>query len=233
MSEISDLALPSHRHCTVLTSMVRTLRADLAGSAPTQSFDAGAMIYRMGDGTDHLYLVLEGKVRTSIVSEAGKELVVGIAGPGEVFGELCFCDVRERQEQASALEPTTVAWLGVSQLVALTAGSPPSMLELLTLFCHRMAEMEERLSELAFASVQTRIGLLLLRLAAEGEPAADGGFVCRESPTHEEIAARVSTTREQVSTILARFRQLGLIAYQRGEPLRVYSTPLRRALESG
>ncbi|HEY3365622.1 MAG TPA: Crp/Fnr family transcriptional regulator [Symbiobacteriaceae bacterium] len=224
--------LPNHAHCRALTDLVQGRSEGLARAMPPLPIHAGTLIYAMGEPTDHMYLVTSGRVRTSILSPGGKELVMGVHGPGEVFGELCFCAVRQRQEQALALEDTVVVRLDVDHLTGLMRGSDGEAQELLELFCHRMADMQERMAELAFASVRSRLGLLLLRLAEGGVPAPEGGRFSRDNLTHEEMAARVATTREQVSAILSQFREGRLVQYQRGGPVAVFADRLSAYLES-
>lgn len=229
---VRQLSFPSHSHCQALTSLMAGAQARLAQHGQPRRYQAGQMIYGMGEATDHLYLVLSGRVRTSLISPEGRELVVGLYGPGELFGELCFCSVRQRQEQAVAVEETRVVKLEVKDLLAITTSSKAGALDLLELFCHRLAGLQEQLAELAFASVRTRLGFLLFRLAEDGRPAPAGGVVSREYLTHDEIAARVSTTREQVTSILAGFRKRGLVEYRRGGPLIIYPQRLREYLET-
>lgn len=102
---------------------------------------------------------------------------------------------------------------------------------MLQLFCHRISALEEQVAQLAFAKVRTRLGLLLIRLAAEGEEQPDGRVVCTNSPTHEEMASRIGTTREQVTTLLAQFRKEGLISYQRTGPMTLDPQALQEHLE--
>ncbi|BDG59330.1 Crp/Fnr family transcriptional regulator [Caldinitratiruptor microaerophilus] len=226
------LSFPSHAHCQSLTTLVRGRIARLAARGRSRAVAGGELVYRMGDPTDHLYVVLDGRVRTSIVSPAGRELVLGVHGPGEVFGELCFCAIRRRQEQAVAVVDSRVVRLRVDDLLSLVAGDQAEALALLDVFCQRMADLQDRLAQLAFANVRTRLGLLLLRLV-DGQPAGpDGGAVCPERLTHEELAARVATTREQVTAILTQFREQGLVDYRRGGPIVVFPDRLGRHLET-
>lgn len=227
------LSFPTHGHCQAATSLVQGRFARLAEQEKgrVRTFSAGSQIYGVGGATDHLYVVVSGRVRTSVLSPEGRELVLSLPGPGEVFGEFCFCAIRARQEQAVAVTDTTVARLDLTHLTSLLQSSESEALGLLELFCHRMADMQDRLTELAFANVRTRLGLFLLRMAEGGAKRPEGGLRCRESLTHEEMAARIITTREQVSTILTQFRDQRLIDYRRGGPLVVFPDRLSRYLE--
>src|SRR5690606_15455760 len=170
------------------------------------AYEAGTLLYDFGDPVDRLYLVREGRVRASVLSADGRELVTGLYGPGELFGRFCLCHRHERNERATVIEDAVIVQLGVAELLQL-ASTGDGALALLQLFCQRISALEEQVAQLAFAKVRTRLGLLLLRLAEEGEAQPDGSVLCRDNPTHEEMASRIGTTREQVTTLLAQFRK--------------------------
>ena len=222
----AELRLVEHAQCGALTSFARELSHRLP-HARVRSVAKGAFVYRTGDATDHFYLVLEGRVRTSILGDAGQEFILQDYGPGQAFGELCFCEVRARQEQAVALEPTQLARIGLEELEAFSTAD--GLWQLLEMFTHRLADLERQLHELSTSPVRDRLVRFLLRHAQaagteDGLSPLDGSF------THQEIAARVFTTREQVSAHLAALRRQGMVLYGRGEAMRIRAPQLRSLL---
>lgn len=181
----------------------------------------------MGDPTDHFYLVVAGRVRTSIVSEAGQEYILQDYGPGEAFGELCFCEVHERQEQAEAAADAQVARLGLEELEAFASGD--GLWQVVEMLTHRLGDLERQLHELSTSSVRERLARFLLRRAQEDED-QDGYAAVMGDLTHQEIAARVFTTREQVSAHLAALRRQGLVRYGRAEGIKVQRDELAHIL---
>lgn len=222
--------LPSHNQCKTLMEIIQSGREHLPGFGRRVELAADEIVYDFGDIVDHLYFVHSGRVRTSVLSSEGRELVTGIHGPGDMFGQFCLCQQHVRNERAVALEGGEVVRLGVQELLDLAA-TGTGALAMLQLFCRRISDLEEQVAQLAFAKVRTRLGMLLLRLAEEGEAQDDGSVLCHDSPTHEEMASRIGTTREQVSALLTQFRRSGAVAYQRTGPLRIYPKLLREQLE--
>ena len=221
-----ELRLAEHAQCGALTTFAREISVRLPHARPL-AFSAGQPIYRMGDPTDHFYLVLLGRVRTSTIGAAGQEYILQDYGPGEAFGELCFCEVRARQEQAIALDDVRVARIGLEDLDAFAQGE--GLWRLLEMFTHRLAELERQLHELSTSSVRDRLIRFLLRLALKPDE-ADGFALVNGRFTHQEIAARIFTTREQVSLHLAQLRRQGAVSYGRGSVIRVHPDILRRLL---
>lgn len=220
-----------HRQCTAFMDVIRSGQQYLPKFGRPETFAEGETIYDYGDAPNQLYWVESGLVRTSVLSSTGKELVTGLWGPGELFGEFCLCGQRQRSERAVAVKESQVVRFGVEELLRL-ASTGEGALALLQLFCRRISALEEKVAELAFASVRTRLGLLLLSLAREGMPQADGSVVCYQYPTHEEMARRIGTTREQVTSLLAQFRRSGAVVYRRKGPLRIFPDRVEQQIEA-
>lgn len=221
----------SHKQCQALLDFIQTGRTQLADFGRTHHIEKQDLIYGYGDPVKSLYLVKSGQVRTSTLSSEGRELVTGLHDPGDMFGQFCFCEQHHRNEQAVATEPSTVVRFGVEEIIDLAATRDGALI-MLQLFCHRISALEEQVAQLAFAKVRTRLAMLLLRLADEGEPQPDGSRICHDSPTHEEIASRINTTREQVTSLLAQFRSADYIDYHRSGPIRIYPDRLRQVADS-
>ena len=201
--------------------------SDRLPRAHVRSVRAGGFVYHMGDPTDHFYLVLHGRVRTSIIGEAGQEFILQDYYPGQAFGELCFCEVRARQEEARALEDALLTRIGLEELQAFSGGD--GLWQVVEMFTHRLAELERQLHELSTSSVRDRLVRFLLRQA--GPPRGTDGFApVQDRFTHHEIAARIFTTREQVTSHLAALRREGLVRYGRGETMAVRREGLERLL---
>jgi CRP-like cAMP-binding protein len=233
--ELPRLTLSNHAECTVLTGLARHLAEQGGIGRAPRVLRPGEVLYRQGEVTDHLYLVQEGVVRESLISQSGRELRLTVAGPGETVGELCFCSIRERQETMVADAPAVVVPIYAQDVLEYVLRGPEAALEVLEYLFHRIGTLTERLQELAFAHVRERIVRTLLEMAAAaaarpGSQAPNGGVVL--SPmTHEEWASQVYATREQVTAILAELRRQRAIHYRgRRSPLVVYPQRLREQL---
>lgn len=232
-----ELQLADHAECRALTGLVEHLlqRGQALGRTP-RTVPAGSSLYRVGDRTDHLYLVRDGEVRESIASESGRELVLQVARQGETVGELCFCSVRERQESAVAVTDATVIPVYAEDVLSYVLKDPRAALEVLEYLFHRIGELSTRVQELAFQNVRQRVIHHLLRMAAEaaegaGQTAQGTDTVVLPRMTHEEWASRVYATREQVSGIFADLRRLGAVDYRPRSETVVHVPVLRRLAE--
>lgn len=148
------LHFTTHRQCNTLRDVIQSGRTYLPLFGRSQSLPAGHIVYDYGDAVNHLYLIEEGRVRTSLLSAGGRELVTGIWGAGELFGQFCLCGRRpERNERAMVIDQARLVRLGVDEVLAL-AQTGAGALAMLQLFCHRISALEEQVTQLAFANVR-------------------------------------------------------------------------------
>ncbi len=169
----------------------------------------GASVFREGDQGDQLYFIVSGKVKLGRTSPDGRESLVAILGPGELFGEMALFDPAPRSTTATAVSETRLAGLKNESLNALLLNRPAVSMQLLQALARRLRRTNDNLSDLVFSDVPGRVAKALLDLADRfGRPATDGVLVAHEL-TQEELAQLVGASRETVNKALAEFVQRG------------------------
>lgn len=169
----------------------------------------GASVFREGDQGDQLYFIVSGKVKLGRTSADGRESLVAILGPGELFGEMALFDPAPRSTAATAVSETRLAGLKNESLKALLHQRPEVSMQLLQALARRLRRTNDNLSDLVFSDVPGRVAKAILDLADRfGRPATDGILVAHEL-TQEELAQLVGASRETVNKALAEFVQRG------------------------
>ncbi|MEV8145321.1 Crp/Fnr family transcriptional regulator [Specibacter sp. NPDC078709] len=169
----------------------------------------GASVFREGDQGDQLYFIVSGKVKLGRTSADGRESLVAILGPGELFGEMALFDPAPRSTTATAVSETRLAGLKNESLNALLRNRPEVSMQLLQALARRLRRTNDNLSDLVFSDVPGRVAKAILDLADRfGRPATDGILVAHEL-TQEELAQLVGASRETVNKALAEFVQRG------------------------
>jgi CRP-like cAMP-binding protein len=169
----------------------------------------GEVLFREGDPGDALYLVTEGKIKLHRSSGDGRENLVGVQGPGDMFGELSFFDPGPRASTATALLDSTLLGLNHEQLQPWLTGRPEVAKSLLAAMAHRLRRTNENMADLVFSDVPGRVAKALLDLSTRfGRPADDGLYVAHDL-TQEELAQLVGASRETVNKALADFAGRG------------------------
>ncbi|MFW6186804.1 MAG: Crp/Fnr family transcriptional regulator [Actinomycetota bacterium] len=198
-------------------------RAPLFASLDDQAFGAlteeltevelsrGSTLFHEGDPGDQLYFIVSGKIKLGRTAPDGRESLVAIMGPGELFGEMALFDPSPRSTSATAVSETRLAGLRHENLKKVIERSPDVSAQLLQALARRLRRTNESLADLVFSDVPGRVAKALLDLADRfGRPATDGVLVAHEL-TQEELAQLVGASRETVNKALAEFVQRGWI----------------------
>jgi CRP/FNR family transcriptional regulator, cyclic AMP receptor protein len=188
--------------------------ATLAAAAIVRTYPKNAMVVTEGDRSDSLYVILSGRVKVFVSDEDGKDLVLNFEGPGEYFGELAL-DEGPRTASVATLERCKMAVIPNEVLKTFLASHPDAALHLIRLLIGRARHMTNSLKSLAMLDVYGRVAKLLLDLARE----VDGKLVVEERLTQQNIADRVSASREMISRVLKDLTAGGYIATEGGKIL--------------
>ena len=106
--------------CALFRNLTPDERTALAARAHMRAFEAGDTIFLMGAQHDSMVAVLSGDVKISMTSSEGKEIVLAILHPGEVFGEIAMLDGKPRSADAKALTDCSLAVLDRRDVLAAT-----------------------------------------------------------------------------------------------------------------
>jgi CRP/FNR family transcriptional regulator, cyclic AMP receptor protein len=171
----------------------------------------GERLFDEGDAGDRLYVVLDGKVKLTRTSTDGRENLISLIGPGEMFGELSLFDPRPRTMSASAVTDVRLAALAHDDLRSWLNGRPDVAMHLLAALARRLRRTNEVMSDLVFTDVPGRVAKALLDLAARFGTRQDDGLQVNHDLTQEELAQLVGASRETVNKALADFVARGWI----------------------
>jgi CRP/FNR family transcriptional regulator, cyclic AMP receptor protein len=205
--------------------------ASLRSTMAEVSLPRGGVLFNEGDPGDRLYVIGEGKIKLGTTSTDGRETLLAILGPGEMFGELSFFDPGPRTSTATALTKTKLVCAGHEDLEPWLKGHPEVAAALLRALAHRLRRNNETLSDLVFSDVPGRVAKALLDLARRfGESNPDGTVHVVHDLTQEELAQLVGASRETVNKALADFQNRGWLRIeQRGVELLDLERLSRRA----
>lgn len=183
----------------------------LRKSMVAASIKKGETLFEEGQPGDRLYLVKSGKIKLSHSSGDGRESVLMVLGPGDMFGELSLFDPGPRTSTAIAVTDSEVLGLGNTDLRPWLKDHPEVAQSLLQALAHRLRRTSEAMSDLVFADVPGRVAKALLELGEKfGAPSAAGLYVHHDL-TQEELAQLVGASRETVNKALADFVSRGWI----------------------
>ena len=175
----------------------------------------GQVIYDQQQPSTAIYLVIDGKVKISRLSDDGHQVVVDIYQPDEFFGESAFLNLPFRPEQATALENTKLMTWSAAEIEEIVARRPRLAVALLQILAQRTLDFTHRIESFSVDNIARRLARSLIRFSERlGVEEADGSV--RMSPfTHELLSQYVGTSREIVTHYMNQFRRQGYLRYSR------------------
>jgi len=171
----------------------------------------GDVVFAQGDAADRVFYIQRGRLKVVVISEQGKEAVVGMLGPGQFFGEGCMNGHSLRIATTTAIDECLLTAITKTAMLAALHDQPKFSEMFIAYLLTRNSRIEEDLIDQLFNSSEKRLARLLLLLAnfgKEGSPQPISPNISQET-----LAEMIGTTRSRVSFFMNRFRKLGLISY--------------------
>jgi CRP-like cAMP-binding protein len=176
----------------------------------------GAVLFQQGDEGDSLYAVIDGLVRISVSGQGGRELIIGLFEPGDVFGEIALLDGLPRTASSEAEDDSTLLVIHRASFLELLAQESGLAQHVIELLCERLRETTDRLGEYAFLNLRCRLAKKVQALAIAHGHHEPSGVRIGLKLSQTDIAQMLGVTREAVNKQLKAWCQEGLIALERG-----------------
>jgi CRP-like cAMP-binding protein len=186
-------------------------REALETAAHRRRFPKGAVAFWEGDATDDVMVLVSGRVKASVASSDGREVIVNILDAGDILGELSAIDGTRRSATVTTLESVDALVVPRSRFEALLRDRPGIAVELLRIVAQKLRESSQRQLEFATVDALGRLCRCVLDLADRyGAPGAAGRSVQVPFAQHD-LAAWTGLSREAVVKGLRTLRTLGWI----------------------
>ena len=177
----------------------------------TVRFPRGTTIFNEGEPGDRLYIIIDGKVKLARHSSDGRENLLTIMGPSDMFGELSIFDPGPRTSAAVCVTEVTAASMNSDLLHRWIDDHPDISAQLLRMLARRLRRTNNSLADLIFTDVPGRVAKALLQLANRFGTQEGANLRVTHDLTQEEIAQLVGASRETVNKALAEFAHRGWI----------------------
>ncbi|HLY54346.1 MAG TPA: Crp/Fnr family transcriptional regulator [Stellaceae bacterium] len=185
---------------------------ELATRSVTQRYPANGTIFERGDPGNSVMAVVTGRVNITVTSAEGRELVLNVMRPLDVFGEIAVLDGKERTASATALVATELLIVRARDLLPLIKQNPDVSFRLIELLCGRLRATSRQVEEMQFHGLETRLARCVLQLAASDGVATPRGRRINVKLSQSEIARLVGASRENVNRQLAEWQREGWIS---------------------
>jgi len=203
------------------SSLFRTLPDEILRSISQEAIvtfhKKREIIYLPASERNHIYLLAKGKVKISRLSEDGREIIIEIINPGNVFGEMAIFSEDERNNMATALDKSIILRFEARSLKKLLNKFPEFALNMLNLIAAKKRNLENKIEDLAFRNVPSRLARVLLQMADIYGQKDNGHIRIPARLSQQEIGNLIGSTRETTSHFLNRLKKIGFIDFGKKE----------------
>ena len=189
-----------------------TQRAALAQEMRDVVLAPGEMLFARGDPGNEIYVVIEGRIRLSVLSADGRELSFSHAVPGDIFGEIAALDGAPRSADATAITHVRLKTLAQSAFHRLLTTNTATALAIVKLLCGRLRDVSEHFEAIALHPIEVRLARLLLdtldeRVTTDTRKVASLTLGISQS----ELAMLIGSTRQRTNAALMILEKVGAI----------------------
>jgi CRP/FNR family transcriptional regulator, nitrogen oxide reductase regulator len=203
------------RRLPLLATLTDDELADLAGVARLDQFAPEVTVFNQGDPCDRFWMLADGRLKIVHLAEDGRELILEVISPGEVFGGAVLF-MEAHPATARAMLPAETISFPSETYSRLIDQHPPIARQLLKMLGTRLFS-QLSLQVLAGERVERRLAHILLKLADRAGRAEPGGAILITIPlTRQDLAEMAGTTLETAIRTMSRFRAQGWVETRRG-----------------
>jgi len=177
----------------------------------TRNYQKNETIFSQGETARTVFYIQKGRVKVTVLSDHGKEAVIGILTPGQFFGEVCLDGAELRTATAHAMEECLLTSISKATMIATLDAEPTFSAFFVAFLLSRNSRIEDDLIDQLFNSSERRLARLLLLLAEFGKEGSPHPVPVTLSQA--TLAEMIGTTRSRVSFFMNNFRKKGLISY--------------------
>jgi CRP/FNR family transcriptional regulator, cyclic AMP receptor protein len=185
----------------------RTLRA----TGRSRRFRPRQRLFREGEPGDHVVAILSGRVKVSLQTRSGREILLAVKEPGDLVGELSVIDGRPRSATATALDAVEALVVPAPAFTEFVEGHPRIAVRLLHTLAAQIRDADRRSVDRDTGDITCRVARRLVDLAERLSEHRGSGVEITLALSHDDLAAWVGATREATSRALAGLRAEGCL----------------------
>lgn len=200
------------KKCPLFEKLTPDQASWLESQSQSRSFAKGSMIYMPADAGESVFLLTSGRIKLYHITPEGKQTLLALVEPGELFGELAVFEAGGREEFAETMLKSTLIKIPRSAIQELMEQHPQVAVGVTKLMGFRRRRIERRLKSLLFRSNRERLIHLLLELAEQYGTSSVDGIRLGIKLSHQELASIIGSTRETVTVVLGELQHEGSIS---------------------
>lgn len=207
-----DTLLAFWRSFRLFEDLDEAVLTQIAKAAKRRKWPAGVTLFQRGEAGDYLVALISGRIRISLSTSKGRELVLRHAEAGDIFGELALFDGAPRSADAVALVATDSFVLGRRDFDAIADREPSLRIAIIHYVCRMLRDTTEQLEGIALYNLEARVArFLLFTLRQIHGDEIPPNSVLQLAVNQSDIAAVLGASRPKVNRAFQSLRDIGVV----------------------
>ena len=212
MNHFDEIRMDALQRCSLFANSERSTLHKAAERSIAKSLSKREVLFREGDPSVHISLVLRGRIRLTQIGTQGDEIVVRYVGPGELTALISLFRGQPYPVTANAVAPTAILQWTRDAMEALFIECPRLAMNAMSMMVHRIGDLQDRFRELATERVAQRVARTLLRLADQAGKPTEQGLLIDMPLSRQDLASMTGTTLYSVSRVISEWTKKGILA---------------------
>ena len=196
---------------SIFSSLKQEEVRKIADFCMPRTYPKNSMIILEEEFGDTVFAICEGTVKITRVNDEGKEVILALLGPGEIFGEMAIIDGESRSANALAQENCILLAFPQNEFLKILKTYFEVSFSLMGELARRLRKSDQQIEALSLSDAENRIGVSMLNLAEDMGSIRKGKVTIEKLPFQQDIANMAGTSRETVSRVLKMFEEKNLI----------------------
>ncbi len=184
---------------------------EISKVAVRQVFRKDNMILIEEEVGSTMFVILEGRVKISRISEEGREVILSILSEGDFFGEMSILDGQARSANVVTLEDSTIMVIHREDFLKMMHDYPQIAINLLKELAHRLRRSDSQIKSLSLQNATGKVASTLLRIADDSGKIHKGQVEIPKLPPQQDLANMAGTSRETISRVLKTLSEEGYL----------------------
>lgn len=183
-----------------------------------RKYERNQIIFYEGDLGGSLYIIVQGSVKIVMLSDDGREHILGLLHAKDFFGEISLIDGEPRSATAVALDNVSIIMISRDDFVRLLRDNPEMSLKIMVTLCERLRKTDKHVESLAFLSAPGRVAQVLINMANQhANSKVWDDVTIPHKITRQEFASIAGTSRETLTRVLMDFQDEGILTLEKNK----------------
>ncbi len=208
------------RYVPIFSELDDEIIEKIASLGKVKEYENESIIFMENETGNAMFIILEGKVKVSRISDDGREVILSILDEADFFGEMALLDGQKRSANIISIENAKLFIIQRKDFLDLLTQHPEVSISLLQELTKRIRIADMKIKSLSLKDAEGKVASVILQLADDMGKIKHGVVEIEKLPLQQDLANMAGTSRETISRVINSFKKKGYIELE-GNKLKI------------